>query len=144
MALYVDTSALIKRYLPERASQRWERFVTEHDDDLIVSPLTLTEIESTLRRRLRQRDIDADFLARTRDLFSRDLEASLWTVLPFDPNVLPQATRLIRELDVPLSTLDAIHLACAQAFGCQGVATGDRQLARAVTRCGLAAHDFSE
>jgi predicted nucleic acid-binding protein len=144
MALYVDTSALVKRYLPERASQRWERFVIDHDDDLLISPLTLTEIESTLQRRLRQRDIDEPFLARTRDLLARDLEASLWLVMPFDPNVLPQATRLIREVGVPLSTLDAIHLASAQACGCEGVATGDRQFARAVQRCGLAVHVFAD
>lgn len=143
MPIYVDTSALIKRYLPESASERWERFVTERDDALVISPLTLTEIESTLQRRLRQRDIDATFLASTRDLIGRDLEASLWTVLPFDPNVIPHATRLARELGVPLATLDAVHLACAQACDCQSVATGDRQFARAVERCGLVAHDFS-
>jgi predicted nucleic acid-binding protein len=84
MAIYVDTSALVKRYLPERASQRWERFV------------------------------------------------------------IPHATRLIRELGVPLATLDAIHLACAQSYGYERVATGDRQFARAVERCRLAVHEFSE
>lgn len=144
MAIYVDTSALVKRYLPERASQRWERFVAEETDELLISPLTLTEVESTLQRRLRQREIDGDFAGRVRDLLARDLEAALWVVQPFDPNVLPHATRLIRALGVPLAMLDAVHLACAQSYGCERVATGDRQFARAVERCQLAVHEFSE
>jgi uncharacterized protein len=144
MAIYVDTSALVKRYLPERASQRWERFVAEESDELLISPLTLTEVESTLQRRLRQREIDDDFALRVRDLLARDLEAALWVVQPFDPNVIPHATRLIRELGVPLATLDAVHLACAQSYGCERVATGDRQFARAVERCQLAVHEFCE
>lgn len=144
MPVYVDTSALVKRYLPERASTRWERFVSDASDDLLISPLTLTEAESTLQRRLRQRDIDADFAARARDFLARDLEAAVWVIQPFDPNVIPHATRLMRELGVPLATLDAIHLACAQAYGCDRIATGDRQFARAVERCRLAVHDFSD
>ena len=144
MSIYVDTSALVKRYLPERGSDRWERFVTEETDDLVISPLTLTEIESTLQRRLRQREIDGPFAASARDLLARDIEAALWSMQPFDPNVIPHATRLIREIGVSLATLDALHLACAQACGCSGVATGDRQFARAVERCALAVHDFWE
>ncbi len=144
MPIYVDTSALVKRYLPERASQRWERFIEEESDELLISPLTLTEVESTLQRRLRQREIDGDFVVRVRDLLARDLEAALWVIQPFDPNVIPHATRLIRELGVPLATLDALHLACAQSYGCERIATGDRQFARAVERCRLAVHEFSD
>lgn len=144
MAIYVDTSALIKRYLPERGSDRWERFVGEKSEALMISPLTLTEVESTLQRRLRQRDIDGPFAASARDLLGRDLEVALWAMQPFDPNVIPHATRLIRELGVPLATLDAFHLACAQAYGCDSVATGDRQFARAIERCSLAVHEFWE
>jgi predicted nucleic acid-binding protein len=144
MGIYVDTSALIKRYLHERASARWDAFVSAETDDLVISPLGLTEFESTLQRRLRQRDFDRGYMERTRDLLARDVEAAVWTIMPFDAHVIPHATRLIRELAAPLSTLDAIHLASAQAFGCGRVATADRQFARAIELCGIAVDDFSD
>ena len=144
MAVYVDTSALVKRYVNEKSSAQVDSFVAAADDELVVSPLGLTEFESTLQRRLRQREFDRAFLERARDLLARDLEGALWSVQPFDPNVIPHATRLIRELDTPLATLDAIHLASAQSYGCSAVATADRQFARAAQLCGMAIHDFSD
>jgi predicted nucleic acid-binding protein len=144
VAVYIDTSALIKRYVHEASSARVDSFLAAALDELVISPLGLTEFESMLQRRLRQREFDAAFLERARDLLARDLEGGLWAIQPFDPNVIPHATRLIRELDTPLAALDAIHLASAQAYGCDSVATGDRQFARAVRLCGIAVHDFSD
>ena len=143
MSIYIDTSALIKRYLPEGASDRFEEFLMSVDDEFLISPLGLTEFESTLQRRLRLRDFDHGFLARTRDLFGRDVEGALWSIQPFAPAVIPHATRLIRELRTPLATLDALHQASAQSFGCGSLATADRQLARAAEQCGLVVHEFA-
>jgi predicted nucleic acid-binding protein len=144
MAVYVDTSALIKRYVREPSSARFEQFLSSAQDEFVISPLGLTEFESMLQRRLRQREFDRSFLERTRDLLARDIESAVWTIQPFDPNVVPHATRLIRELDTPLAALDAVHLASAQALGCASVATADRQFGRAVKLCGIAVHDFSD
>jgi predicted nucleic acid-binding protein len=49
----------------------------------------------------------------------------------------------LQELDVALATLDALHVASAQALGCTHFATADRQQARAAQRCGLSVQDFS-
>ncbi|MEO6408375.1 MAG: type II toxin-antitoxin system VapC family toxin [Burkholderiaceae bacterium] len=143
MAVYVDTSALIKRYVHETASARFDEFLAG-ESDFVISPLGLTEFESMLQRRLRQGDFDRPYLDRSRDFLGRDIESALWQLQPFNPAVIPHATRLVRELGMPLATLDAIHIACAQAFGCDGMATGDRQQARAARQCGLAVFDFSD
>ncbi|MEO7151947.1 MAG: type II toxin-antitoxin system VapC family toxin [Burkholderiaceae bacterium] len=143
MAVYVDTSALIKRYVHESASARFDEFLAG-ESVLVISPLGLTEFESMLQRRLRQGEFDQPYLDRSRDFLGRDIESALWQLQPFDPTVIPHATRLIRDLGTTLATLDAIHIACAQSFGCDGVATGDRQFARAAQRCGLAIFDFSD
>ena len=116
MAVYVDTSALIKRYVREPSSARLERFLSAEEHDLVISPLGLTEFESMLQRRLRQHDFDREFLERTRDLLARDIESAVWTIQPFDPNVLPHATRLLRELSAPLAMLDAVHLGVRAGF----------------------------
>jgi len=141
--VYVDTSALVKRYVHEQQSLAFDAFLEASDDSFVLSPLTLTELESVLQRRLRQGDFDKRYWQRTRTLIADDLMAALWQVQPFDPSAFEAASRLIRELGLPLATLDALHLASAHAFGCDQLVTSDRQLARAAERSGLAVHDFS-
>lgn len=143
MNTYVDTSALVKRYVNEPNSQAFDDFVTASDDEFVLVPLTLVEVQSVLMRRLRQRDFDRAYLKRLRNHFDDDLRASLWVVQPFPAEAFAEATRLIETLDVPLATLDALHIACASALGCTQFATADRHQALAAKRCGLSIHDFS-
>jgi uncharacterized protein len=140
---YVDTSALVKRYVHEPSSMAFDDFVAATDDEFLLSTLTLVELQSVLTRRLRQGDFDRVYLKRLRGLFDSDLRAALWIVMPFPIGAFDAATRLIEELDVALATLDALHVASAQALGCTRFATADRQQARAAQRCGLSIHDFS-
>ncbi len=143
MGTYVDTSALVKRYVHEPRSQAFDDFVASSDDEFVLSPLTLVELQSVLMRRLRQNDFDRAYLKRLRGLFDGDLRAALWVVMPFPVEAFAAATRLVEELDVALATLDALHVASAKALGCTRFATADRQQARAAQRCGLTIQDFS-
>ena len=143
VAVYVDTSALVKRYVHEPRSQAFDDFVAASDDEFVLSPLTLVELQSVLMRRLRQRDFDRSYLKRLRGLFNDDLQAALWVVQPFPTAAFAEATRLIETLDVALATLDALHVASAKALACTHFATADRQQAQAAKRCGLSIHDFS-
>lgn len=144
MRIYVDTSSMAKRYLSEAASDAVDAFVSGRDDDFVITPLTTTEFESLLQRRLRTGEIDQRFLRRTRDLFTRDLVIGLWQVHPFDPLAFETAGRLLRESSEPLATLDALHLASAHGHGCSDLATSDRQMARAARASGLVVHEFFE
>jgi predicted nucleic acid-binding protein len=144
MAIYVDTSALAKRYLLERGSEAFDAFLQQCEDDCVISPLGSTEFESILQRLRRERLIDADYAEQARKDFQADLHTALWVVRPFAASTFAQAADLMRSLDVPLATLDALHLATAIELGCQGFATSDRQLSRAASRRGLTVHDFSE
>jgi len=144
MAIYIDTSALAKRYLLERGSETFDAFLQQCDDDCVISPLGGTEFESILQRLRRERLIDADYAEQARKDFLADVHTALWTVRPFVISVFSEAADLMRSLDVPLATLDALHLASALDLGCRGFATGDRQLARAAARRGLTLHDFSK
>jgi uncharacterized protein len=140
---YVDTSALVKRYVHEPSSMAFDDFVAASDDEFVISPLTLVELQSVLMRRLRQNDFDRAYLKRLRGHFDSDLRAALWVVMPFPVDAFAAAMRLIEELDVAVATLDALHVASAKALGCTRFATADRQQARAAERCGLSIHDFS-
>jgi predicted nucleic acid-binding protein len=140
---YVDTSALVKRYVNEPNSQAFDDFVSASDEEFVLSPLTLVEMQSVLMRRLRQHDFDRAYLKRLRALFDDDLRAALWVVMPFPTEAFNEALHLLDQPDTPLATLDALHVASAKALNCTRFATADRQQARAALSCGLSIHEFS-
>lgn len=144
MPVYVDTSALAKRYVLEQGSDAFDAFLQGCEDECVISALGTTEFESVLQHLRRRGFIDAAFARRARDSFLADLHSALWAVRPFAINSFSQAAELMRSLDTPLATLDALHLASALNFGCDGFATSDRQLSRAASRRGLTVHDFSK
>lgn len=143
MTVYVDTSALVKRYVHEFTSEPFDAFVSACAEPLHITPLTITEFHSMLMRRLRMGDLDAAYFEQSRRTFAADMQSQLWTWSPFPASAFGDASRLIQELDVPLATLDALHLAAARSFGCNAFATADLRLARAATLCGMAIHDFA-
>jgi predicted nucleic acid-binding protein len=89
---YVDTSALVKRYVHEPSSMAFDDFVAATDDEFLLSTLTLVELQSVLTRRLRQGDFDRVYLKRLRGLFDSDLRAALWIVMPFPIGASPPQT----------------------------------------------------
>ncbi len=142
MAIYIDTSALAKRYLAEKGSDAFDAFLITQVDDCVISPLVATELESLVQRLLRQRLIAKPYAAQVRQDFADDLRAALWAMRPFPSAALTLASDLLRTLAAPLATLDALHLASAVELDCSAIATGDRQLAKAAGERGLAVHAF--
>ena len=142
MPIYIDTSALAKRYVAERGSDAFDAFLAEQTDDCIICPLGATELESVLQRLHRQGLMTAPFAQQARRDFAADLASALWAMRPFEAAAFALASELMRSLKAPLTTLDALHLACAVEFDCTGFATGDRQLARAADERGLQIHPF--
>lgn len=142
MAVYIDTSALAKRYVEESGSESFEAFCQVADEACIVSPLGAVELESVLQRLLRQRLIDDDYALSARRGFASDLASALWSMQAFDAACFARATELLRTLSAPIAALDALHLASAIEYGCSALATGDRLLARAADEQGLVTHLF--
>jgi len=140
--VYIDTSALAKRYVAERGSDAFDRFVAEPAAHCVICPLGAVELESVLQRLQRQRLIDRAFADQVRRAFASDLASAVWAMTGFDVACFARGTELLRDLNAPLGTLDALHLACAIESGCDALATGDRQLARAAEECGLIVHRF--
>lgn len=142
MPIYIDTSALAKRYIAERGSVEFDEFIAAQSDDCVICPLGAMELESILQRLERQRLIDSEFAQQARRDFASDLASAVWSMHGFDGACFARATELLRTLHSPLGTLDALHLACAIETGCGALATGDRQLARAAEKSGLTLHSF--
>lgn len=130
-AVYFDTSALAKWYLPEKFSEDVESFIQENGP-VHISGLTVVEMRSLLSRRRREGHIDMKAEGRAFATFEEDIrKGSL--VCHALPDDLPKgAVSLISILpDVPLRTLDAMHIAMAQEIDASALATADAIMADA-------------
>jgi predicted nucleic acid-binding protein len=140
--IYIDTSALAKRYVAESGSEAFEAFVAEQSDECVICPLGAIELESVLQRLQREQLIDSGYALQARRNFASDLASAVWSMQRFDAASFSRGTELLRTLSCALATLDVLHLACAIELGCDAIATGDRQFARAAKECKLSVHSF--
>ncbi len=139
---YLDTSAVLKRYLSEPLSTEFDEFVLTSDHEFVMSALVFTEITSALARRVRMRDVAVDFAAVAKQRFQDDLMFGNWGLIDFHNSMFSSAASLISTLPAPLSTLDALHLACALDAAADALATADKQLAVAARHAGLQVFPF--
>lgn len=107
MTLYVDTSALIKRYVYERDSEVAEQLMLT-DPVLVTSRLTEVELRRNLTRLL---DADDLFLARRRA--QADLDA--FALVNLDAATCNAAARIAEQ--TLCRSLDALHVAAALRTG---------------------------
>jgi uncharacterized protein len=117
MLIYADGSALSRFLASESESPEWLRWAEEHADEIVTSPLGLTE----LRRSADQLDTEARLAAHS-------LAGTLTVVRIFDQSLKPasMATSV-------LSPFAALHLGIAVAHpGVRAVATYDQALAQVV------------
>ena len=140
---YLDTSAILKRYVNEENSAAFEAFMLQRRFDFVLTPLSLTEVASSLKRRLRMGDFSAAYAAEASRRFQDDLLGSAdCRLVDFDAAAFRNASALIQSLPVALSTLDALHLASALLLKVDAFATSDKQLAIAARRSRLRVFSF--
>jgi predicted nucleic acid-binding protein len=106
---YVDSSALLKLYLPEIGSA-WMR-TDVRPGGITISALAIAEIGAALARRVWDRSMDDRGAKLTWRRFRRHLEQFHVTNVTRD--VLIGARTLAVRSTVPLRALDAIQLQCA-------------------------------
>lgn len=104
MTTYVDSSALLKRYVDEPDSLSAEALLTS-DSVLVSSWLTVVEVRRNLARLLE----GAPFVNASRQ-FSSDLDA--FALVACDAAVCEAAAAITETMGV--RTLDAVHLASAK------------------------------
>lgn len=107
MSLYVDSSALLKRYVDEPDSEQVESLL-QSDPTLLTGRHTVVEVRRNLTRLLDERDA-----AEARAAFSRDVDAL--SVIELDTTTCELAAAIAEVTGV--RTLDALHLGAAQRAG---------------------------
>lgn len=128
MTLYLDSSALLKRYIDEPDSQQYNSFLGS-DESWMTCRITWVEVWRNLGRRLTGADAPA-----ARDAFRVD-----WAhlaIIEIDSVLAQDAGRLADLTGV--RSLDAIHLAAVQRTGPSGVTlvTADLRQAQAARTLG--------
>ncbi len=137
MIVYLDTSALAKWYVAEAGSDAFAAFVVEVPD-AVISRLAVVELRCLLARRRRAGLISSAIETLVYRRFNEQVVAGHLRVEPLPDDRLLDALRLIEQLsDMPLRTLDALHLAAAQAAGAEVLATADTVQRRAAEALGL-------
>ncbi|WP_419919716.1 type II toxin-antitoxin system VapC family toxin [Candidatus Poriferisocius sp.] len=128
MSLYVDTSALLKRYVAEHDSDLAEELMAA-DPVLVTSRLTEIEIRQNLTRLLHP-----DEAARAKSQFLKDLDAL--HMVSLDVVIVSEAARIAEQ--TLCRSLDALHLASAFRTGpATTLLTFDNRQAQAARSLGL-------
>jgi predicted nucleic acid-binding protein len=129
VSLYVDSSALLKRYVEEPDSETADSLLRS-DPSLLTARHTIVEVRRNLARLLGGRT-----LAAARSSFARDLD--VLSIVELD-DVTCEAAAAVAEV-TGVRTLDALHLAAAQRIGGPAVPflTFDVRRAQAARELGL-------
>jgi uncharacterized protein len=145
--LYLDSSALVKRYSNEKGSHSViARF--ESGERIFTSMLTFGEVHSFLGRKFRSKEISGTELAKLRESFLNDWLFGL-NILDVDNRTMSQLPQLVEQYD--LRAGDAIHLSVAvwlrdtiRLRGHRGrleetveFGVADRRLVKAAQECGF-------
>ena len=127
MKLFLDTSALAKRYIAEQGSDTVLRLCREAEQ-LAVSVICLPEMISTLNRLVRERRLSRAKYQVLKQTLLGDLAGA--DLCELTTAVMRGVIRLLESN--PLRAMDAIPVASAAAYGAELFASADlRQLAAA-------------
>jgi predicted nucleic acid-binding protein len=107
---YVDTSALVKRYVDEAGRREVQGLLSRHR--VVASAVLTVELSSAFRRRTSDGSIDGKQAPRLAQRVAAD--RVYWTLVEVSAGILAAAERLVAHH--PLRALDAIHVASAQFF----------------------------
>ncbi|MHB1528964.1 MAG: type II toxin-antitoxin system VapC family toxin [Acidiferrobacteraceae bacterium] len=138
MRVFLDTSALAKRYVAELGSTRVVK-VCQQADSLAVCVICLPELISTLTRLVREKKITKADYRKLKGNVMKDL-ADI-DICQITPDVLASGVSLLETN--PLRAMDALHVACAVAVETDCFVSADHRQLAAARKTGLKIVDVS-
>lgn len=132
MRLYLDSSALIKRYIHESGSEK-VLGLCARADQLILSALCMPEAISAFRRLWREKKMTEDFYRLVKKDLNEDIQEAV--VVGLEPEIIQASIDCLEKS--PVGTLDAIHLATALKAECDLFLSADLQQQKAARTMGL-------
>jgi predicted nucleic acid-binding protein len=140
---YIDTSALAKWYIAEPKSEEFTDWILVQDNPC-VSSLTYTEFRCLLARKLRAEQLDTSLVQRIFAQFEQDIQDTHLVLFPVSDAHIRNARLLIDSLpDIPLRTLDALHLSTARDIPAAILASADKVMLNAAEALGFEIVSFA-
>jgi uncharacterized protein len=136
--IYADTSILVPYYVPEVLSDRVQEFLRE-TPDVALSDLGEVEFFSSLARKVKERGLSREDAHRIAALFIGHLEGGAYIRLELERGAYHLAQNWIASFEIPLRTVDALHLAVA-ATNAIAIATADAAFVRPGRSLGVTVH----
>lgn len=134
---YIDTSALLKRYVPEANSAAFDAYFIDHAP-ASISRLGLVEIRCALARKRRNSEISKEQEDAAMEEVRTDIQDGVLLVQPGSDAHFVEAFHLINQLsEVPLRSLDALHIAIARSLAVRELATADTVMRQAAQALGM-------
>lgn len=134
MRIFLDTSALAKRYVEEPGSKELEDLFASIATEIFVSTLAFVEFASAMGRKLRNKEIEE---AKAGEVI-RELEKDWFEVfanIPLEDTLAEKAAAIA--LEYFLRSADSVHLASAQETGAELFVASDNKLIRVAQKMGI-------
>ena len=140
--VYLDTSALAKWYINEKGSEKVEEYIQKHGP-MDISDLTVVEMRSLLSRHRQNKNIDSKQEMQIFAAFQEDIRYKFLICHPFPAGLAVGTVNILSFLsDIPLRTLDALHLTIAKEIGANYLATSDNIMAEGAKALGMSVVRF--
>jgi predicted nucleic acid-binding protein len=124
--IYFDTSALAKWYLNEPKSDEVEEYI-RRCGPVAISEITIVEMRALLARRRREKSIDAHMESQVFGVFREDIRQGFLNCRTLPSGLAESSINLLSMMpDIPLKTLDTLHLVIAREIQAGALATADR------------------
>ena len=135
MSVYLDANVLVALFVIDAHTKRVEKIMRSLRADLVVSNLANAEFSAVIARRVRTRHLQGD---EARSAFA---DFDIWCDrhvqrVDIDRHDFTAAIVLMRRLDFPLRTPDALHLVIAQRVGC-ALLTFDAEMSKTAQALGI-------
>ena len=136
--MYLDTSVLVKRYVAEPDSDQVDEIVVGFT--LVSSELALGEVWSALLAKERNTSLAAKDREAAWKAFLEDIDKGVLRLIPLDGVMIREANEMMLRVhpQVPLRTLDAIHLATFGSVITGPIFTKDKRMLSAAKLLGFA------
>ncbi len=126
--MYLDTSIVVKLFTTEPDSEHYAGLV--EGQTIVSSALLLTETWSALLAKERNRLITGAERKRAWKSFEECVDAEVIRLVPLSIATFRKANRIMAEVhpDIPLRTLDALHLAASDQVQEWPLCTSDKRM----------------
>ena len=141
--MYIDSAIYFKLLVREPDSFFYARLV-EGEKALWSSQILVTEVYSALLRKEREGMVLANHRVKALKQLHQDVEKGALKLVPVDLALLYKANHILNFCypEIPLRSLDAIHLASFDLIQKEPLVTSDQRMRQAAKKLKLPLHDL--